>query len=289
MKKLLLMVLVVSMMSGCALLSLDDDVVVPAVWPVSQVNEGYVPSVTFTGDPASDFGAAKVIDDKLGSDQIFEDGSKYRDIANVYIGYSLFYLYVAVEGGSIGMGQNDMGRVVVMIDNGLTNAEAGNGITNASYSVGSFTKPSSGDSMALDGSRSGYGWDTIGVALTGSAQSNRKISCYVQHWRPMGDDVAFYKTYTSPINNRKISGSAFIHYPNEGTDAGNVSEFALSWVDIFGTTNTNVIPENIYISVKIDSGIAPSPTGVDVCPDDAGDGDGNVLSSTNEWIKIPLL
>lgn len=276
---------------GCGFMGVEavKDDEIPEPWPVSIENSYYVSSVTFTGDPDADFGDSLTKTDTSDVDVVYNDGSPYRNISKVYIGYNPQGLYLGLYTSTLGTGQNDMGRALFLIDNGITNqsfSTGWNGITNGSKDVTGFTAEAD-KSLALDGSEGNYGWDTIGTAVTSNARAaGRKVSCWVQHWRPLGDNFAFYSAAASPVDTTKTAGTSLIRIPSSGTSATNVTEVFLTWAQIFGTSDTNAMPEAIYLAIQVDSGIATSPTGVDVYPNDGGDEDPKILSSDMEWRKV---
>jgi hypothetical protein len=247
--------------------------------------------MTFTGDPAVDFGSSLIaINDDFSGEDVYGTGSQYRDIQYLYVGYNPQFLFLAVTSPIEKTGDDSLGRVMVFIDNGITSGVGSIGMTNGGYTGSTNTSPTT---YCNDGSSYAYGWDQSGVSVTNAPGQERKISLLVMHWRPLGDDWKAITFHQGNINQQAgvKQGSSFVRYPYQGKSAsyaGRVSEIALPWATVLGHSEYTNVPAEIAVSVVIDAGISQlMPDTYDVAPNDVN-GSPRVFGAASEWKRISI-
>ena len=232
----IVLVFIVALMVGCGPLfnneSLNpEDLPLKLAVSSSTVHFTATP-ITFTGDPKADFGVPRQFLDDYDDQRdainpiLYPSSQDQMDIQEIYVAYDTNYLYIAhqctndlVTGSSA---PGFMGGMMIVIDNGLTNGNGSNGVTNVD-AAGYADAGLSGD----------LGFDNLGI---GVEDGYGKISFCIKHWRVQNQvSTAVYGFTDNRGGTLKTLTSLCSYYEPDKLATG-VTEIAIPWTVVFGSS-----------------------------------------------------
>lgn len=260
----------------------------PLKLAVNTTNQFYTSSpISFTGNPASDFGVAYKFGADAASDvkdainTTFASGYLQFDVRDLYVAFDENYLYIGHETPTLVTGSsapNYMGAMMIVLDNGLTNGEPGsNGVTNI-RSVGYGAAGISGD----------LGLDNMGI---GTEATNGKVTLAVKHWRVQNQISWAIYGFNAPAGGVIKTWTSICSFYNPDKQATGVTEIKIPWAPIYSTkyvvAGSLVTPPSKFIKLAL----ILDPTldlagGRDIFPDQPASGLKNLVIS--KWTNVRI-
>lgn len=309
MKKLCLLIIGIVFLgiaiTSCAIFNIESteyvDYVLSQTKPVAiDTNSPFYAAggIVFTGDPATDFGANRVLiadpDDDSKSDQGTPVDKKYHEVANVYFAIDEYKIYFGHKTPEYADGSPDSkyynAGYYMFIDNGVYDGDYSEGIK----TVNAGGLAAAGVSGTLDM------FDDSGVTLTNqtnAAMLNMKISLLLKHYRVVLRDMKTYRFATGAVDKANFTSAADTKsWAAVTTNA--ITEIAIPISYLFG--DITEMPD-FYVAFRcddattaanIDGGAGtgyPNATAVDWAPEqNVAASPTNGITLTN-WIAITNL
>lgn len=268
---------------GCAFFATESADEIPAPFEVNTNSPYFVDiqadeSISFSGDPATDFGSERLLyADPLGDATNATQGepvSNFHEITDVYMAYSKNNLYIGFKSPAYPPGTTEWdvmysGGSYIMIDNGIYTGD---------YSEGPTVLNNTGlQAAGISGQLGNF--DQSGFTTT----NDHKISLWIKHYRPANTTVDM-PTYQF-INGVAVKAKVGVGLSWNNAFKNGVTEVAIPLHYIFGDATTEV--PTWYLSLRIDgaltegnlSGHEADEGAVDWVPEN----DGSLITN---WIVI---